>query len=160
MPNQKFRKQATGSFFWLFLLRKLPLAFIAGVKLDKFNSEGTKTRLKFRWINQNPFRSMYFAAMQMAAELSTGLLLFQYFDKDTRFSMLLVSVQANYSKKAVGTIIYECNEGQNADRFVKSMLNNPDGESIKLPVIAKNDNGEIVADFVFTWSCKKSKAQN
>ena len=30
--------------------------------------------VKHRWINQNPFNSMYFAVQAMAAELSTGAL--------------------------------------------------------------------------------------
>ena len=154
-PNKQFRKQATGPFFWLFLLRKLPLAFIAGVKLDRIDNEGSQTRLKFGWINQNPFKSMYFAAMQMAAELASGTLLFQYFDKETRFSMLLVSVEANYDKKAIGTIKYECNEGENVNQYINSMLLNPEGENIKIPVVAKNADGEVVADFVFNWSCRK-----
>jgi hypothetical protein len=34
--------------------------------------------LKHRWINQNPFNSMYFAVQAMAAELATGaLVMFQ-----------------------------------------------------------------------------------
>jgi len=94
-PSISFRKQAN----------------IAGVKLNKLDDKGSETQLKFKWINQNPFRSMYFAAMQMAAELATGLLLFQYIRKETKFSMLLVSVKADYHKKATGTIIYKCEQG-------------------------------------------------
>jgi hypothetical protein len=30
--------------------------------------------VKHRWINQNPFNSMYFAVQAMAAELATGAL--------------------------------------------------------------------------------------
>jgi hypothetical protein len=34
--------------------------------------------VKHRWINQNPFNSMYFAVQAMAAELATGaLVMFQ-----------------------------------------------------------------------------------
>ncbi len=157
--NSTFRKRALGPFFWLFLLRKLPLAFIAGVKLKKFDAEGTATSLKFKWINQNPFRSMYFAAMQMAAELATGLLLFQFLTKDTRFSMLLVSVEANYSKKAIGNITFSCPQGERVNSFITSVIANPDGETIVLPVVAVNEAGEEVGDFKFTWSCRTNKAR-
>ncbi|MFT4877020.1 MAG: hypothetical protein ACI9AU_000084 [Bacteroidia bacterium] len=160
MSKQAFRKKATGSFFWLFLLQKLPLAFLAGVKLKKIDDNGSITTLWHRWINQNPFKSMYFAAMQMAAELSTGLLLFQYINRDTRFSMLLLNVRANYHKKAIGKITFSCEEGSRVDTFVKDMLANPAGETIELEVKAKNESGDLVADFVFVWSCKSNKAQN
>ena len=155
MSKQAFRKKATGSFFWLFLLQKLPLAFLAGVKLKEIDDNGSITTLRHRWINQNPFRSMYFAAMQMAAELSTGLLLFQYINMDTRFSMLLLNVRANYHKNT-----FSCEEGSRVDNFVKDMLANPSGETIELEVKAKNESGDLVADFVFVWSCKSNKAQN
>ncbi|MFT5055727.1 MAG: hypothetical protein ACI80H_000431 [Pseudoalteromonas distincta] len=160
MSKQTFRKKATGSFFWLFLLQKLPLAFLAGVKLKEIDDNGSITTLRHRWINQNPFRSMYFAAMQMAAELSTGLLLFQYINKDTRFSMLLLNVRANYHKKAVGKITFSCEEGNRVDTYMKNMLANTAGETIELDVKATNESGDLVADFVFVWSCKSNKAQN
>jgi hypothetical protein len=160
MSKQAFRKKATGSFFWLFLLQKLPLAFLARVKLKEIDDNGSITTLRHRWINQNPFRSMYFAAMQMAAELSTGLLLFQYINRDTRFSMLLLNVRASYHKKAIGNITFSCEEGSRVDNFVKDMLANPSGETIELEVKAKNESGDLVADFVFVWSCKSNKAQN
>ena len=152
-----FRKNALGSFFWVFLLTKLPLAYIAGVKLKNLDDNGSETSLKFKWINQNPFKSMYFAAMQMAAELATGLLLFQYMDNKIRFSMLLLEVNANYQKKAIGNITFECPYGAETDLFIKSMLHNSEGESIVLPVVAKNEQGEAIADFKFTWSCRKRK---
>jgi hypothetical protein len=43
---------------------------------------------------------------------------------------------------------------------VKDMLANPAGETIELEVKAKNESGDLVADFVFVWSCKSNKAQN
>jgi len=158
MSKQAFRKKATGSFFWLFLLQKLPLAFLAGVKLKGIDDNGSTTTLQHRWINQNPFKSMYFAAMQMAAELATGLLLFQYINRDARFSMLLLQVSANYHKKAVGKITFSCKEGNSVDTFVKNMLVNNEGDTIELKVNAENESGDLVADFVFVWSCKSSKS--
>ena len=152
-PN--FRKKAVTGFIRLFLLKKLPLAFLAGVKVEAFDEQGTMTKTRHRWINQNPFKSMYFAAMHMAAELATGLLLFQYMDKETRFSMLLVETQASFSKKAVGRIIFECQKGRDAEEFVKGILSSDEGSVIKLPVIARNENGEEVAQFQYTWSCKR-----
>jgi hypothetical protein len=157
--NSAFRQRALGPFFWLFLFRKLPLAFLAGVKMKKFDDEGTATSLKFRWINQNPFKSMYFAAMQMAAELATGLLLFQFLNKNRRFSMLLVHVEAKYSKKAVGTITFYCSHGKRVEDFIASMIVNAEGQTIVLPVLAVNEAGEEVGEFKFTWSCRNNKAR-
>ena len=156
-PN--FRKKAVTGFIRLFLLKKLPLAFLAGVKVKTFDEQGTITTTRFRWINQNPFKSMYFAAMHMAAELATGLLLFQYMDKDTRFSMLLVETKGSFSKKAVGRITFQCQKGREAEEFVKGILSADEGGIIQLPVVARNENGEEVAQFQYTWSCKKKSSK-
>lgn len=150
-----FRKKALTRSIRLFLLQKLPLAYIAGVKVTKFDEQGTETCVKFGWINQNPFRSIYFAAMHMAAELATGLLLFQYLDEETRFSMLLVKTNASFSKKACGKIRFECKQGEAAHSFITHVLNTSEGDSIDLPVISYNESNEEVARFNYTWSCRK-----
>jgi hypothetical protein len=152
---QKFRKKSLSPYFKLFLLAKLPLAFIAGIKMDQFNESICSTALTFRWINQNPFKSMYFAAMQMAAELCTGLLLFQHLNSKAKFSMLLVSVKSNFTQKAIGKIRFMCEEGDDAAVFINEVLNNAEGVSKVFKVNATNSKNEEVANFEFTWSCKK-----
>ena len=152
---QKFRKKSLSPYFKLFLFAKLPLAFIAGIKMDQFNESICSTSLTFRWINQNPFKSMYFAAMQMAAELCTGLLLFQHLNSKAKFSMLLVSVKSNYTKKAIGKIRFVCKDGNEAEVFINEVLTNEEGISKVFLVNAINSNNEEVANFEFTWSCKK-----
>lgn len=152
---EEFRKKALSPFFNLFLIQKLPLAFIAGVRLQLFNNELCSTSIKFRWINKNPFSSLYFAALQMAAELSTGLLLFQYLNKKQSFSMLLVSVKSTFTKKAVGKISFTCNQGQEVEKFVNSIMRSESGKTILLSVLAKNETSEEVAHFEFEWACKK-----
>jgi hypothetical protein len=153
--SSAFRKKAVSVSMRLFLFQKLPLAFLAGVRIKAFDTEGITTSLRFRWINQNPFRSMYFAAMHMAAELATGLLLFQYMNKETRFSMLLINTQASFTQKAVGNISFQCFEGKNAEAFIQKMLDSEEGDIIHLPVKAYNEKDEEIATFQYSWSCKK-----
>ncbi len=155
MSHLEFRQRALGPFFWFFLLKKLPLAFFAGVRLIHLDDLGSITSLKFKWMNQNPFRSMYFAAMQMAAELATGLLLFQYRSSAKPFSMLLVRVEANYHKKAVGKITFTCTDGIHVKTFITKLFSTHEALLISMPVIAKDENEVAVADFIFSWSCKK-----
>ncbi len=57
-----------------FLMFKLPSAWLCGVRVEKIDANHCETRVKHRWINQNPFNSLYFAVQAMAAELSTGAL--------------------------------------------------------------------------------------
>lgn len=152
---ENFRKRALSPSIRLFLLQKLPLAFLAGVRVRAFDENGTSTSIRFRWINQNPFRSMYFAAMHMAAELATGLLLFQYMNKEIRFSMLLINTQASFTQKAVGKITFTCKQGQESHDFITRILFNTEGETINLNVVARNEDGNEIATFTYTWSCRK-----
>ena len=58
-----------------FLAFKLPSAYLCGVRLQSIDQKNAKVTVRYRWINQNPFNSMYFAVQSMASELSTGALM-------------------------------------------------------------------------------------
>ena len=57
------------------MLFKLPAAWLMGVKVSMINNSSCICTLKHRWINQNPFKSIFWAAQGMAAEFATGVLL-------------------------------------------------------------------------------------
>lgn len=156
MTPQAFRKKVNSSLFKLFLLQQLPMAFLAGVKIETFTAEHCTTSIRFKWLNKNPFRSLYFAVLEMAAELSTGLQLFQYINSENKFSMLLVANQAQYHKKAIGKIRFVCEEGSRVNEFVEQMMQSDEGSVIELNVKAYSQE-ELVAEFSYTWSCKKKQ---
>ena len=58
--------------FRLYLWAKLPLAACAGLSLRRLDEASCTVALPGGWRTQNPFRSTYFAAQAMAAEMSTG----------------------------------------------------------------------------------------
>ena len=58
-----------------FSMVKLPSAWFCGVRVVAINDTSCTTTVKHRWINQNPFNSMFWAVQGMAAEMPGGLLL-------------------------------------------------------------------------------------
>jgi hypothetical protein len=83
-----------------YLMVKLPSAWLCGVRVKKINTETCEVGVKHRWINQNPFNSMYFAVQAMAAELSTGaLVMSQIKESGERISMLVARNKASFIKK-------------------------------------------------------------
>ena len=69
--QNKIIKLARNSFkMKLFMLMKLPFGFLAGLKITKINSQKASVSIPYKYLNKNPFRSIYFAALSMAAELS------------------------------------------------------------------------------------------
>ncbi|MES2141170.1 MAG: DUF4442 domain-containing protein [Bacteroidota bacterium] len=156
MSATKFQKLITNPFlFRLYLLKKLPLAFIAGIRVRELSDERAVTTVKYGWLTQNPFRSMYFACLSMAAEMSTGLLVLNgVYNSKPAVSMLIIKNQAVYHKKAIGNITFTCSDGN----LINSLINKAkvSGESVLVDTtsIGRDETGDVVAEFTFTWSMK------
>ena len=154
-----FKKQITHPIkYRLFMLSKLPMGFISGLKIEHLSVEQSSISVKFMWVNQNPFRSIYFAVLSMAAELSTGLLSFgQIYKRQSQVSMLVIKCEATFLKKATGKIIFTCNDGNKIENAIEQTLTTGEGVIIQAASIGKNNNDEDVAKFLFTWSFKAKK---
>jgi hypothetical protein len=57
----------------LFMLRKLPMAWLAGLRLTALTPAAATVTIRYKYLTQNPFRSIYFACLAMAAELASGI---------------------------------------------------------------------------------------
>jgi hypothetical protein len=141
-------------FRWM-LLTRLPAAWIAGIRLRQIDNNGCTVYVRHQWINQNPFRSMYFAVLSMAGEMSTGLpFLAAIYKRPKPVSMLVVGMQAEFYKKAVGTISFACQDGAAIFSAVDKTLETGEGQTVVCTAIGSNEGGEQVAKFVITWSVK------
>jgi hypothetical protein len=156
----KFQQQITNPLlFKMYLLKKLPMAYIAGIKLPVLNDEKAVTTVKYSWLTQNPFHSMYFACLSMAAEMSSGVLVLNgVYESKPAVSMLIVKNQAIYHKKAVGTITFTCADGKLISEYVNKAKTTGERISIDTTSIGKDEKGDIVAEFIFTWSMKVKNA--
>ena len=137
------------------MLFKLPAAWLSGVRLSFINDSRCEVKVKFKWINQNPYRSMFWAVQGMAAELTTGMLLTNSIQNSkANISMLLVSNKSNFHKKAVGKITFICEEGENAKKLINSTIQNITSKAW-FKVKGFDETGDLVSEFDFEWSCKK-----
>lgn len=156
MPNSKFQNLVNNSFFFrLYLLKSMPMAFMAGVRVKELSSDKAITTIKFGWLTQNPFRSMYFACQAMAAEMSTGLLVMNaIYNSSPAVSMLIIQNNARFLKKAVGKITFTCADGNHIKEIITKVKQGGEGVTTDLIAVGKDEKGDIVAEFVFTWSLK------
>lgn len=147
-------KMTNPFIFWWAMLFKLPSAIFWRLKIKKLDQEACEVSIPYFWRSQNPFNSIYFAALAGAAELSTGALCQLSMAGKGKFSMLVVDFRAEYHKKADQKITFSCNQGQEL-QFIIDQLQ--PGESNKLTMISTgiNTDGEMVARFYVTWSFKK-----
>ena len=139
----------------LFLFLKIPISWIAGVRLKEMNDEICITKVKFGWLNQNPFNSMFWAVQGMAAEFSTGFLCAEKIRKSgKKISMLVVHNKAEFTKKAVGRVTFSCLQGKELDAVLQKAIETGEGQTLTMFSEGKDQKGDLVSKFAFTWSFK------
>lgn len=138
-----------------FLLFKLPSAFICGVRVKQLDESHCVVKVKHRWINQNPFNSMYFAVQAMAAELATGALVMYQIQKSGRkISMLVANNKGNFTKKATGLITFECKDGHLIEQAIQATIATGEGQTFWMKSIGTDEKGVQVSEMDFEWSVR------
>jgi len=142
-----FRNQM--SFFWL------PSAWFCGVRVHSLENNSCTVRVKQGWLNKNPFNSLFWAVQGMAAEMPGGLLLQEKIKKSGHsIAMLLIGSSSNFTKKAVGKILFTFEDGKELDKLVNDAVVTKEAQTIKINTKGIDENGDVVSDFSFQWSIK------
>lgn len=139
----------------MFFLMKLPLALLVGLKVVSASNLKAVVSVKYRYLTQNPFKSMYFACMAMAAELSTGILVLNAVEiYGKNISTLVIGLEAEFLKKGIGMVRFECLEGEEINKQIKLSIDENIAKVIKTESIGYDENNNVVAKFVINWSVK------
>ena len=134
---------------------KLPSAWLCGVRVKQIDEESCVTGVRHRWINQNPFNSLYFAVQAMAAELSTGALVMSALQQSGRkISMLVAQNRATFSKKATVKISFICKDGLVISSAIEKTLATGEGQTFWMRSVGLNEEGQEVSVFEFEWTIK------
>jgi hypothetical protein len=138
-----------------FMFFKLPLAYLGGVRVASITETEAIVKIKHRWINQNPYKSMFWAAQGMAAEMTTGVLVMSQIEKSKRkISMLVTHQEAKFTKKATGKIQFICKDGGLIKDAIQKSIATGEGQVIRLTSEGFNKDGVSVSKFQFEWSLK------
>ena len=150
--NQLIKPALLRSYF----LGKLPLAAIAGLKITELDGEVCEATVPYGFITKNPFRSMYFAAQAMGAELScAGLALMAARGARETVSVLPVGLSASFEKKSTDLTRFRCTEGRKLFDAVNEALKTGAPVVVETKTVGTMRDGTIVSNFSFTWSFKK-----
>ncbi|GHC53432.1 DUF4442 domain-containing protein [Ulvibacter litoralis] len=144
-----------------FLLFKLPSAYFTGVRVKSITETTCVTTAKLRWINQNPFKSMFWAVQGMAAELSTGAMVMGCIEESKQsISMLVATNKATFSKKAKGRILFRCTDGDAIKKAIQAAVETGEGQTCWMKSEGVDAAGDVVSIFEFEWTLKvKRKKQ-
>ena len=136
----------------LFMLRRLPLAALAGLRLVALTPELATVTIRYTYFTQNPFRSIYFAALAMAAELASGIQAMLHTRGGGPVSMLVVGLAAEFSKKAVGRISFTCPDGAAIAQAIAASRATGESRTVEATSTGRDAAGDVVAVFRITWS--------
>lgn len=139
----------------LFNFFNLPAVFFTGVRVKTINDTFCTVSVKHRWINQNPFKSMFWAVQGMAAELTTGALVMGKIRASGKnISMLVLNNNASFTKKATGRIAFTCSDGKKVDEAIAKSIETGEGQTILMQSIGTNSEGVEVSTFNFEWTIR------
>ena len=145
----------TAGKFNTFTFFKLPAAWWCGVRLKSIDPGQAVSTVRHRWVNQNPFKSMFWAVQGMAAELCTGALVTLHIEESGKpISMLVANNNANFSKKATGKITFSCEDGQRIREAIDQTVATGEGQTCWMRSVGLNEEGVVVSTFNFEWAVK------
>lgn len=142
----------------LYFLKNLPTAWWWGFQVKSANLERTEVAIPYNWRTQNPFRSIYFAALAGAGELSTGILANLARMSGGDISMLVLEQRAEFLKKASSEIIFTCEDGENVFQAVSAAVATLQPQTVTMLGTGRNTSGEVVARIYITWTFKLRKS--
>lgn len=138
-----------------FMFFKLPSAWWSGVRLKYMDDTKAIASVKHKWVNQNPFNSMFWAVQGMAAELATGAMVSsQIRESGKKISMLVQNNSANFSKKATGRITFTCEDGHLIKEALSKTITTGEGQTIWMESVGTNSDGVVVSTFKFEWTVR------
>ena len=138
-----------------FLFKDLPSAWLCGVRVKDLNDKKCIISVRHNWFNSNPFKSLYWAVQGMASELATGLAIIDFANKNKlKISMLVISNESKFLKKAKGLIRFECDQVNTLKKTISSLSKNKTTAKIKLKSTGYDESGDVVSEFIYEWSFK------
>ena len=139
----------------IFLMFKLPSAFISGIRVTSISDQQATAKVHHKWINKNPFKSLYWEVQGMASELVTGILVMKRIDESGKsISMLVINQSGTFTKKATGRINFICNDGDRVKQAIDQTIETGEGQNLIMMAEGFNEDNESVSKFEYEWSLK------
>lgn len=144
----------------LYFLKNLPSALWWGLQVVNADPDRCQVRIPFNWRTQNPFRSIYFAALAGAGELATGTLANMARLGLGDISMLVLEQRAEFLKKANTAVVFTCEQGPEVRQVVQEAVATGEPRTITMTATGENTRGEICCRVHITWTFKLRQPKN
>ena len=153
----KLSRYVTNPFLLkMYMFKNLPMGIFAGLKVKKLNTKMCQVTVPYGWRTRNPFKSTYFAALSMAAEMSLGaLVLLAVEHSGKKISTLIVGMESEFIKKATSRTTFTCLDGLAIFDAVERASQSSEPVEIYAETVGISEEGIEVAKFRLKWSFKK-----
>ena len=142
--------------FRAMLWTRLPLAAFAGLRVARLDETGAEVTLPAGWKTQNPFGSTYFAALAMAAEMSTGAPALWFIEQSgAKVSSLVTAIAAKFTRKAVSEARFVFTDGAAMRAAIDKAVQTGEPVLFSARSIGTQRDGTQVAEFTVEWSFKR-----
>jgi hypothetical protein len=144
--------------FRLYLLAKLPLAFAAGLRLERLDEELCETSLPGGWRTRNPFGSTYFAALCMGAEAASGAPAITLVSgAEASVAVILREIRASFERRVIGRARFRFHDLAGLKAAVERAAASEESIPYEAHVECRGPDGELAAGFRVVWSFKRRK---
>ncbi len=153
--KEEYRKLVLSPFFRAGLVKVLPMASIAGLKITELDDRQCKVTVPYKYLNKNPFNTTYWAVLGMAAEMASGALVQMYTHKSNpSISMFVTGCAGKFTKRAIGITTFICNDGQLIADTIQQTIDTNTAQTIQSNVKGYDKENVMLVDFNFEWSIK------
>jgi len=131
------------------------MGLLTGLRLVEATEKHAIVRVKYQYLTKNPFHSIYFGCLAMAAELSSGVLGMVYtMGLKPEVSMLIIKLEGEFKKKGRGRIYFVCEDGEIMGNAAKETRETGEPRTVTTTSIGRDSQGREIARFLITWSFK------
>jgi hypothetical protein len=154
---EKLRRRVLNPWsFWFFLWKTLPLAAMAGLRLRTLDEARCTVLLPGGWRTQNPFRSTYFAAQSMAAEMSTGApAMVLVGGAPASVAMLVREVRGVFTRKIAGPAVFTFDDVASLRATIERAAASGEALTFLARSVGTTADGTVAAEFEITWPFKR-----
>lgn len=136
---------------------KIPMLHFVRPKLEEIDDKKVRVKIRLRRRTKNHLNSMYFAALAVGADVTGGIQVFYFAERQgKKVSFAFKGMNAQFLKRAETDTYFESNQGEVVEAAFKRSEESGERVNETIDVIAKNTQGEIVATFEMIISLKVS----
>jgi len=157
IDEARLQRELKGMLGWMrfraFTWASMPSAAFVGLRVEQADMTKCVTSIPGGWRSQNPFKTMYWAAQGMAAELATGVHPFAISRScEGGLRMFVVGTEAKFVKRAKGKIRFTCEDVSKARSAIEEALSTGEGVDLEMNVVGQDSTGDVVSNWVFKWN--------